>query len=134
MTELLNFRHKSSLAADVNAKHPLWNSVVSHTSGEKLLDLFHVSDFEISASQCPLQGMETCLTSWSIRMSDCQKSMSLISRSQITYQSFSTYWNMLELEIFQIQLNNSQTKQFRKIASNLVSPRIQINLGVLGCI
>jgi hypothetical protein len=30
-----------------------WNSVVSNPSGKKQLDLFHTSDFEISAPQCP---------------------------------------------------------------------------------
>jgi hypothetical protein len=31
--ELLSFRHKSLLAGDLNAKHPLWNTVVSNPSG-----------------------------------------------------------------------------------------------------
>jgi hypothetical protein len=41
------------LAGDLNAKHPSWNSAVSNPSGQKLLQLFDVSDFEISAPQCP---------------------------------------------------------------------------------
>jgi endonuclease/exonuclease/phosphatase family metal-dependent hydrolase len=41
------------LAGDLNAKHPSWNSTVSNPSGEKLLQLFDASDFEISAPQCP---------------------------------------------------------------------------------
>jgi endonuclease/exonuclease/phosphatase (EEP) superfamily protein YafD len=41
------------LAGDLNSKHPPWNSVVSNPSGEKLLQLFDRSDFEISAPQCP---------------------------------------------------------------------------------
>jgi exonuclease III len=51
--ELLKFRRKSVLAGDLNAKHPVWNSAVSNPSGKKLLDLFDISDFEISAPQCP---------------------------------------------------------------------------------
>jgi hypothetical protein len=51
--ELLNFRRKSVLAGDLNAKHPFWNSTVSNPSGKKLLDLFNTNDFEISAPQCP---------------------------------------------------------------------------------
>jgi hypothetical protein len=51
--ELLSFRHKSILTDDLNAKHPCWNSVVSNLSGKKLLDLFDVNEFEISALQCP---------------------------------------------------------------------------------
>jgi endonuclease/exonuclease/phosphatase family metal-dependent hydrolase len=41
------------LAGDLNVKHPSWNSAVSNPSGEKLLQLFDASDFEISAPQCP---------------------------------------------------------------------------------
>jgi hypothetical protein len=37
--ELLSVRQKSLLAGDLNAKHPLWNSVVSNPSGLKLLNL-----------------------------------------------------------------------------------------------
>lgn len=45
--ELLSFRHKSILAGDLNAKYPFGNSAVSNPSGEKLLDLFDVNEFEI---------------------------------------------------------------------------------------
>jgi hypothetical protein len=41
------------LAVDLNAKHPFWNSTVSDPSGEKLLGLFDMNEFEISAPQCP---------------------------------------------------------------------------------
>jgi endonuclease/exonuclease/phosphatase family metal-dependent hydrolase len=51
--ELLGFRRKSILAGDLNAKHPFWNSAVSNPSREKLLELFDVNEFEISAPQCP---------------------------------------------------------------------------------
>jgi hypothetical protein len=51
--KLLSFRHKSKFACDLNVKHPLWNSRISNSSGEKLLDLFVVNKFEISAPQCP---------------------------------------------------------------------------------
>jgi hypothetical protein len=53
ITELLSFRRKSILPGDLNAKHPFLNSAVSTPSGEKLLELFDVSQFEISAPQCP---------------------------------------------------------------------------------
>jgi hypothetical protein len=46
--ELLNFRRKSVLAGDLNARHPFLNSAVSNPSCEKLLELFDISDFEIS--------------------------------------------------------------------------------------
>jgi hypothetical protein len=53
ITELLSFRRKSILAGDLNAKHPFWNSAVSNPSGEKLMALFDLSEFEISARQYP---------------------------------------------------------------------------------
>jgi hypothetical protein len=42
------------LAGDLNTKHPFCNSRVSNPSGEKLLNLFDLNDFEISAPQCPM--------------------------------------------------------------------------------
>jgi hypothetical protein len=53
IAELLSLRHKCTLTGDLNAKHPSWNSTVSNPSGEKLLQLFDVSDFEIPEPQCP---------------------------------------------------------------------------------
>jgi hypothetical protein len=53
ITQLLSVRHKYILAVDLNAKHPSWKSTVSNPSGEKLLQLFDASDFQISAPQCP---------------------------------------------------------------------------------
>jgi hypothetical protein len=50
--ELLSIRRKL-LLADLNAKLPFWNNVVSNPSGSKLLNVLHVSEFENSASQCP---------------------------------------------------------------------------------
>jgi hypothetical protein len=41
------------LAGDLNAKNPIWNSAVSNPSCEKLITLFDLSEFEISALQCP---------------------------------------------------------------------------------
>jgi hypothetical protein len=49
----LSFRPKSILAGDLNSKNQFWNSAVSSPSGDKLLHLFDVSQFEISAPQCP---------------------------------------------------------------------------------
>jgi hypothetical protein len=40
------------LAGDLNAKNPFWNSAVSNPSGDKLLHLFDINQFEISAPQC----------------------------------------------------------------------------------
>jgi hypothetical protein len=43
----------SILAGYLNAKHPFWNSAVSNRSGEKLMALFDLSEFEFSAPQYP---------------------------------------------------------------------------------
>jgi hypothetical protein len=43
------------LAGDLNAKTPFWNSAVSNPSGDKLLHLFDVNQFDISALQSPTQ-------------------------------------------------------------------------------
>jgi hypothetical protein len=53
ITELLSYRRNSILASDLNAKHPLWSSAVSNPSVEKPMALFDLSEFEISAPQCP---------------------------------------------------------------------------------
>jgi hypothetical protein len=42
----------SNLSDVLNAKHPVWNSNVSNTSGLQLLELFVSSNFEISTPQC----------------------------------------------------------------------------------
>jgi hypothetical protein len=47
ITELLTFRRRYILAGDLNAKHPFWNSAVSNPSGEKLMALFDLSEYEI---------------------------------------------------------------------------------------
>jgi hypothetical protein len=44
--------HKLLLAGDLIAKYPFWNSVASNLSGAKILNLLHINQFEISASQC----------------------------------------------------------------------------------
>jgi hypothetical protein len=59
ITELLSFRHTSLLAGDLNSKHPLWNSMVSNSSGTKLLNLLHINEFEISPPQCPIHYSTT---------------------------------------------------------------------------
>jgi hypothetical protein len=53
ITKLITVRNKAVLAGDLNAKNPFWNSGISNPSGEKLLDLFENSKFEISAPQSP---------------------------------------------------------------------------------
>jgi hypothetical protein len=59
ITLLLSFRPKSILAGDLNAKNPFWNIAVTNPSGDILLHLFNVNDFEISAPQCPTHYFPT---------------------------------------------------------------------------
>jgi hypothetical protein len=46
------FRHNWLLAEDLNGKHLFRNNVFSIPPGTTLLNLLHVNEFEISASQC----------------------------------------------------------------------------------
>jgi hypothetical protein len=43
ITEPFSFRNKCILAGDLNAKHPFWNSAVSNSSDEKLLQMFDIN-------------------------------------------------------------------------------------------
>jgi hypothetical protein len=76
ISELLSFTKKCIMAGDLNAKHRFWNSRFSNPSGERLLNMFDLDDFEISAPQCPTHyspagnGMYWIL--WSIGISDLQ--------------------------------------------------------------
>jgi hypothetical protein len=76
ITELLSFRRKSILAGDLKPKHPFWNSTVSNPSGEKLMDLFDLNEFEISAPQCPIHyspaGNGDMLDIWFNKKSECK--------------------------------------------------------------
>jgi hypothetical protein len=76
-TGLLNFRHKSVLAGDLNSKHPVWNSAASNYSGEKLLELFDINEVEILAPECPTHyrpagncGVLDILVHQNVRLSD----------------------------------------------------------------
>jgi hypothetical protein len=82
---------------------PVWNNVVSNPSDEKLLDLFNVSDLEISASQCPTHyspaGNDDVLdivVHQNIRLSEVIVS-DVLDAGHLPIVS--TYWIMLELEI-----------------------------------
>jgi hypothetical protein len=53
IAELLINGRKFISASDLNVKHAFWNGAVSNLSGEKLLDIFGVKEFEISPPQYP---------------------------------------------------------------------------------
>jgi hypothetical protein len=98
ITELLGFRNKSILAGDLNAKHPVWNSRISNPSGQKLLELFADSNFEISTPQCSMHyrpdgrgDVINTVVHHNVRLSEV---MSLTSWTRITYQSYLAFWTV----------------------------------------
>jgi hypothetical protein len=124
------------LAGDLNAKHPSWNSTstVSNPSGEKLLQLFDASDFEISAPQCPTHYFPVgngdvldIVVHKNIRLSNVIVSDILDSdHLPIIFQILDhvrTKNVSAPLEKF------TDWERFLILASNLISPRIKINSG-----
>jgi hypothetical protein len=115
------------LAGDLNAKHPSWNSAVSNPSGEKLLELFDVSDFEISAPRCPIRyspggngDVLGIVVHKNIRLSNVIVSDILDSdQLPITFHIL----DHTPIEKF------TDWKRFQSLTSNLISPRIEINWG-----
>jgi hypothetical protein len=94
----------------MNAKHSVWNSVVSNSSDEKLLASFDISDFEISAPQYhthypPAANGDVLdiVVHQNVRLSEVTVSDVLDS------DNISMDFHILELEISLIQLKNSQT-------------------------
>jgi hypothetical protein len=90
---LLNFRHKSKLACDLNAKYPFW-IVQFQILQVRFLDLFDVNEFEISVLKYPTHYSPTVTysTLLFIRISDYHVWSFLISWTQINYPQYSTYW------------------------------------------
>jgi hypothetical protein len=129
-------RRKSLLAGDLNAKHLFWSSTVSNPLGKKLLDLFDVNDFEISAPQSPTHystmgngDVFDIVVHQNVWLSD----VILTSWTPITFQSFSTYRIMLQQLIFWTQLKKfTDWERFQNLASDLISPRLQITSRVEG--
>jgi hypothetical protein len=132
--ELLNLRHKLVLTGDLNAKHPFWNSAVSNPSGEKLLELFDSSEFEISLPQCPTHyspagnwDVLDIVVRQNIRLSEVIVSDVLDSdHLPILFHILDhvTIRNLSEpIEKF------TDSERFQSLFSDLVSPRIQIKRG-----
>jgi hypothetical protein len=76
------------LAGDLNAEHPFWNGAISNPSSEKLMALFDLREFEISAPLGPTHyspagngDVLDIVVHQNIRVS-----LSLIFWTQITYQ------------------------------------------------
>jgi hypothetical protein len=122
------------LAGDLNAKHPSWNSIVSNPSGEKLLQLFDASDFEISAPQCPTHyspvGNEDVLdivVHKNIRLSNVIVSDILDSGHLPII--FHILDHVRTKTISAPHEKITDLERFQSLTSNLISPRIEINSG-----
>jgi hypothetical protein len=135
IAELLSLRHKCILAGDLNAKHPSWNSAVSNPSGEKLLQLFDASAFEISAPQYPIHytpvgngDVLNIVVHKNIRISNVTVSDILDSdHLPIIFHILDhvkTQNASAPLEKF------TDWERFQSLASNLTLPRTKINSGV----
>jgi hypothetical protein len=98
------------VAGDLNAENAFWNSAVSNPSGEKLLRLFDVNQFEISALQCPTHspvGIGHMLDI--VVPPKCQSDVVFdILDSDDLPIWYSTYWIMSKLGISLNLLKNSQ--------------------------
>jgi hypothetical protein len=131
--ELSSFRHKSLLAGDMNGKHPFWNSIVPNPSREKL-NLLDINEFEISVSQCPTY----CCPAGNNDVLD------IVVRKNVQLSEV-IFFDILDSDrlpiVFHL-LDHVRTgnisdlvdkfadwEQFQSLASQLISPRIQINLG-----
>jgi exonuclease III len=135
IAELLNLRHKCILAGDLNAKHPSWNNAVSNPSGEKLLQFFYRNDFEISAPQCP--------THYSPGRSGDVLDIVVHKNIRRSNVIVSDILDSDHLPIIFHILDHVRTKdvsaplekftdweRFQSLPSNLISPSLEINLGV----
>jgi hypothetical protein len=113
ITELLSFRDKWILAGDLNSK---------------LLQLFHISEFEISAPQCPTHyshegngDVLNIVVHKNIRLSDVSVSDILDS------DHLPILFHILD----HVRTNKiSDWERFQSLASNLISPRTEIKSGV----
>jgi hypothetical protein len=135
IAELLNVRHKCIFAGDLNAKISSWNRAVSNPSGEKLLQFCDRKDFEISAPQCP--------TDYSPGGSGDVLDIVVHKNIRLSNVIVSDILDSDHLPIIFHILDHVRTKKvtapfekfthwerFQSLASNLISPRLEINSGV----
>jgi hypothetical protein len=132
MAEFLDFKRKTILAGDLNAKHPFWNSSLSNFSDVELLELFHKNEFEISAPQCPTHyspagsgGILDIVVHQNIGLSSVTVSNILDSGH------LPIIFHILD----HIKISNlsepiekfTNWKRFQSLASDLISLRLEIN-------
>jgi hypothetical protein len=135
ITEILCFRPKSILAGDLNAEHPFSNNAVSNSSGEELLALFDLNEFEISAPQCPTHyspagngDVLDIVVHQSIRVSDVIVSNILDSNHLPII--FHILHHIKIRKLSEPIEKFTDWDRFQSLASELISPRIEINSGV----
>jgi hypothetical protein len=119
------------LADDLNAKHPIWNSVVSNPMGANLL---YINKFEISVPQCsthycPAENgdMLNIVVHKNIRVSE------VIVSDILDLDHLPFVFNLLN-HVRPRNLSDPVDKftdweRFQCLTSELISPRIQINSG-----
>jgi hypothetical protein len=123
------------LAVDLNAKNQFWNSADSNPSGDKLLYLFDVNQFEISAPQCPTHyspsrngDMLDIVVNQNIRASD------VIVSDILDSDHLPILFHILD----HVKITNlsepvekfTDWERFQSLASELISPKIEIKTGV----
>jgi hypothetical protein len=125
------------LAGDVNDKHPFWNSAVSNPSGEKLMALFCLREFEISAPQCPSPTHNSPAGNGDVldivvhKISECQMSL---SRDILDSDHLPVIIPIMD----HVKIRNlskpvekfTDWDRFQSLASELIPPRVEINSGV----
>jgi hypothetical protein len=131
-TELINFRTKSILPGDLNAKHPVWNSKFSNPSGLKLLDLFVSSNFKISAPQYPTHFVSDgrgdvvdIVVHKDVRLSEVRV-LDIMDSDHLPI-IFCILDHVKAREILDPLEIFTDWERFKSLASALVSPRIEIN-------
>jgi hypothetical protein len=122
------------LADDLKAKHSSWNSTVSNPSGEKLLQLFDASNFEISVSPCPTHyspvgngDVLDIVVHKNIRLSNVV--VSDILESDHLPIIFHILDHVRTKNVLAPHEKFTDWERFQSLASNLISPRIKINSG-----
>jgi hypothetical protein len=123
------------LAGDLNAKTPFWNITVSNPSGDKLLHLFDVNQFEISAPQFPTHyspnrngDVLDIVVHQNIRVSDVI--VSDILDSDHLPVIFHTLDHVKIRNISDPIETFTDWDWFQSLASELISPKIEIISGV----
>jgi hypothetical protein len=132
ITKLLSFRRNAILAGDLNAKHPLWNSAVSNPSGENQMALFDLSEFEVSAPQYPTHYSPAGNCDVLDIVVHQNTGLSDVVFSDILYSAhLPIIFHMLDrvkiMNLSELVEKLTDCKRFQNLASELISPRIEIN-------